>query len=80
MLSAQKQMFIEQAILEVHYYKTMQQDTIRKNKIETDSMILRIGNDVSQFYSYHTFFYDSIWNDPSGRKKEIGRASCRERV
>jgi GLPGLI family protein len=69
MLSAQKQMFIEQAILEVHYYKTMQQDTIRKNKIETDSMILRIGNDVSQFYSYHTFFYDSIWNDPSGRKK-----------
>ena len=66
-LSAQKQVFIEPAILEVHYYKTMQQDTIRKNKIETDSMILRIGKHSSQFFSYYVFMEDSLWNDPKGR-------------
>ena len=60
---------IEPALLEVHYVHTMQQDTLRKNKIETDSMVLRIGNNVSQFFSYHTFFYDSLWNDTEGRKK-----------
>lgn len=65
---AQQHQPIEMEVLEVHYRHTMQQDTIRKNKMETDSMILRIGKNVSQFFSYHTFYHDSIWNDPKGRE------------
>ena len=30
-------------------------------------MILRIGASASQFFSRHTFYYDSLWNDPDGR-------------
>ena len=54
--------------MEVHYLHTMQIDTIRLNQTETDSMILRIGEHVSQFFSWHKFYYDSLWNDPKGRE------------
>ncbi len=68
-LFSQKEQLLEPAVLEVHYRHTMQQDTIRRNKMETDSMILRIGKNISQFLSYHTFYHDSLWNDHQGREK-----------
>ena len=58
---------LEPATIEVHYRHTMQRDTVRRLATETDSMILRIGARASQFFSRHTFYYDSLWNDPEGR-------------
>ncbi len=68
MLLSQKHEVLEPALLEVRYKLVMQQDTIHKNNGMVDSMILRIGDRVSQFFSYRTFYYDSIWTDPEGRK------------
>lgn len=68
-LLAQNQRCLEFAIMEVHYSHSMQEDTIRKSKIKKDSMILRIGNNMSQFFSYYVFWGDSMMNDPSARKK-----------
>ena len=64
---AQHHMRLEPATIEVHYRHTMQRDTMRRLATETDSMILRIGASASQFFSRHTFYYDSLWNDPDGR-------------
>ena len=64
---AQHHTRLEPATIEVHYRHTMQRDTVRRLAMETDSMILRIGASASQFFSRHTFYYDSLWNDPDGR-------------
>ncbi len=64
---AQHHTRLEPATIEVHYRHTMQRDTVRRLSTETDSMILRIGASASQFLSRHTFYYDSLWNDPDGR-------------
>ena len=64
---AQHHTRLEPATIEVHYRHTMQRDTVRRLATETDSMILRIGASASQFFSRHTFYYDSLWNDPDGR-------------
>ena len=64
---AQHHTRLEPATIEVHYRHTMQRDTVRWLATETDSMILRIGASASQFFSRHTFYYDSLWNDPNGR-------------
>ena len=64
---AQHHTRLEPATIEVHYHHTMQRDTVRRLATETDSMILRIGASASQFFSRHTFYYDSLWNDPDGR-------------
>ena len=64
---AQHHTRLNPAAIEVHYYHTMQRDTVRRLAMETDSMILRIGASASQFFSRHTFYYDSLWNDPDGR-------------
>ena len=66
-LSSPKQKVLGYSIIEVHYQLYMHEDTIRKNKEVIDSMILRIGEDISQFFSYHTFYYDSLWTDTNGR-------------
>lgn len=68
-LYAQQEVPIEPAVMEVHYKHTMRIDTIRNKFKDPDSMILRIGKTSSQFFSRHTFFFDSIWNDPKGRAK-----------
>ena len=68
LLVAQNQHCIEPAVLEVHYLHLMQEDTVRKNKLQKDSMILRIGNNMSQFFSYYVFWEDSMMNDPHGRQ------------
>ena len=64
---AQHHTRLNPATIEVHYHHTMQRDTVRRLATETDSMILRIGASASQFFSRHTFYYDSLWNDPDGR-------------
>ena len=64
---AQHHTRLNPATIEVHYRHTMQRDTVRRLATETDSMILRIGASASQFFSRHTFYYDSLWNDPDGR-------------
>ena len=64
---AQHHTRLDPATIEVHYRHTMQRDTVRRLATETDSMILRIGASTSQFFSRHTFYYDSLWNDPDGR-------------
>lgn len=64
---AQWHTIIEPARMEVHYCHTMQRDTVRRPGAEADSMILRIGATASQFFSRHTFYHDSLWNDPDGR-------------
>lgn len=68
-LFAQKQQHIESAMLEVHYSLIMQKDTVSKSNPVEDDMILRIGKNISQFFSRHTFYHDSLWADPNGRKK-----------
>lgn len=68
-LPAQKQLFIEPALLEVHYSHSMQEDTVRKGKTKQDSMILRIGKNHSQFFSYFVFLEDSMMNNPKAKKK-----------
>ena len=47
----------------------MQKDTISKSNPEEDDMVLRIGKNTSQFFSRHTYYHDSLWADPDGRKK-----------
>ena len=59
---------IEPAILECHYEHIKVVDTVTFRNLGKDIMILRIGKDVSQFFSYYTFNGDSLWNDPKGKK------------
>ena len=35
---------------------------------KTDRMILRIGKNISQFYSYTAYRTDSIWKTPNGKR------------
>lgn len=64
---AQRTHEIEPAILECHYEHTKMLDTLTSRSSEQDIMILRIGKDVSQFFSYYTHYADSLWNDPKGK-------------
>ena len=59
-LSAQQHQVIEPAIFEFQYEHTMQGVTGTGIAIPKDLMILRVGENVSQFFSYHTFFADSL--------------------
>ncbi|MDR2148289.1 MAG: GLPGLI family protein [Tannerella sp.] len=47
-------------------------------EMQEDDMILLIGNKVSKFYSYHTFYSDSLNRTPEGRKvwKELFRTGA----
>lgn len=64
---AQKVRVIEPAILECQYQHTMLQDTLDSKSGTEDLMILRIGKNVSQFFSRYMFYGDSLWNDPTGK-------------
>ncbi|MCD8031169.1 MAG: GLPGLI family protein [Bacteroides sp.] len=68
-LSAQKQSVIEPAILECQYRHIMLEDTVLQtpSKFE-DLMILRIGENTSQFFSRYSYYADSLLNDPQGNK------------
>lgn len=59
---------LEESVLECHYKLVMQKDTVSKSNPVEDDMVLRIGKNTSQFFSRHTFYHDSLWADPDGRK------------
>ena len=59
---------LEESVLECHYRLIMHKDTVSKSNPVEDDMVLRIGNTTSQFFSRHTFYHDSLWADPEGRK------------
>ena len=59
---------LEESVLECHYRLVMHKDTVSKSNPVEDDMVLRIGNTTSQFFSRHTFYHDSLWADPEGRK------------
>ncbi|MGI6049162.1 MAG: GLPGLI family protein [Petrimonas sp.] len=60
---------LEKSVLECRYKLVMQKDTVNKIDSVEDDMVLRIGKTTSQFFSRHTFYHDSLWADPDGRKK-----------
>lgn len=60
---------LDESVLECRYKLVMQKDTISKSNPEEDDMVLRIGKNTSQFFSRHTYYHDSLWADPDGRKK-----------
>ena len=55
---------LEPAILQCTYKCTMKLDTLGTDT-KTDRMILRIGQNISQFYSYTAYRTDSIWKTPN---------------
>ncbi|SEA01473.1 GLPGLI family protein [Porphyromonadaceae bacterium KH3R12] len=59
---------LEESVLECRYKLVMQKDTVHQSNPVEDEMVLRIGNTISQFFSRHTFYHDSLWADPDGRK------------
>lgn len=65
---AEKRTVIEPAIMECQYDHTAVRDTLDRSHVMKDRMILRIGKNVSQFYSWYTLQGDSMWTDPRGRK------------
>ena len=58
---------LEPAILQCTYRCTMKLDTLGTDT-KTDRMILRIGQNISQFYSYTAYRTDSIWKTPNGKR------------
>ena len=58
---------LEPAILQCTYKCTMKLDTLGTDT-KTDRMILRIGQNISQFYSYTAYRTDSIWKTPNGKR------------
>ena len=65
---AEKEKAIEPAMMECQYDHIIVQDTLDRSQVMKDRMILRIGKNVSQFYSWYTLQGDSMWTDPRGRK------------
>jgi GLPGLI family protein len=59
---------LEESVLECHYKLVMHKDTVSKSNPVEDDMVLRIGKTTSQFFSRHTFYHDSLWADPDGRR------------
>lgn len=64
---AQKTLEIEPAILECQYKHEMLLDTLDSKSGKEDLMILRIGKNVSEFFSRYMFYGDSLFNDPKGK-------------
>ena len=60
---------LDESVLECRYKLMMHKDTVSKSNPVEDDMVLRIGKTASQYFSRHTFYHDSLWADPDGRKK-----------
>ena len=56
---------LDKAIWECRYECVQKIDTLGTQEL-VDTMYLRIGNKVSQFYSYSAFYADSLANEPKG--------------
>lgn len=65
-LTAQDKFVIAPSLLECKYHFIAIKDTVRRNKQEADSVILRIGAKVSQSFSGKTFFLESNDQDSIG--------------
>ena len=70
---AEKRTVIEPAIMECRYDHTAVRDTLDRSQVMKDLMILRIGKNVSQFYSWYTHYGDSLWSSPTGQRIAIKR-------
>ena len=53
------------ALLECRYECVQKLDTLGTQEV-VDTMYLRVGEKVSQFYPYSVFFADSLANEPKG--------------
>ena len=58
---------LEPSVLVCQYECVKKVDTLGTDK-NCETMILRIGKKISQFYAYLSFYCDSMFNDPTGRK------------
>ncbi len=68
-LYSQIAVVIEPAVLECHYLLTMLKDTVSGEKYKhTDRVVLRIGENSSQCFSYYKQWDDSLMFTPEGRK------------
>lgn len=67
---AQKNVILEPAIIECRYLDRSMKDTLT-GQIEADTMILRIGRNISCFYSKDVLFSDSLKRTPNGTTKWI---------
>lgn len=66
---SQKQRIIEPADIEIHYDFKKVIDTLnREQRTFQDRMILRIGEQSSQFFNRNVYFRDSMMIDPNSRK------------
>ena len=77
-LKAQRQQVIEPTNLECWYSLVVIRDTIDRSLKIDDTMILKIGKTHSLFYSYYTFYNDSLRTDPVG--KQIAIRMTREAI
>lgn len=60
---------LEPAVLECQYNLEMVKDTVSRNLVTSDIMILRIGKNTSQFFSRYTYQGDSILASPNGAQE-----------
>lgn len=67
--SAQSEKVLEPAVLECYYKLRMLRDTVSRNNVGNDLMILRVGKNVSQFFSWHTYTSDSLIATSGGAQK-----------
>ena len=58
---------LEPSVLVCQYECVKKVDTLGTDK-NCETMILRIGKKISQFYAYLSFYCDSMFNDPTGRR------------
>ena len=58
---------LEPSVLECKYELVMQFDTVDVS-LRKDMMILRMGENVSQFYADSAFYSDSLTSTPHGKK------------
>lgn len=59
---------LDDAFLKCMYKHTYLKDTLEAS-VSEDLMILQIGKNVSKFYSYYTYQFDSLMGTPSGDKE-----------
>lgn len=60
---------LDSASLMCQYKYTYMNDTLQQT-FRNDLFILQMGPDISKFYSYYTFQYDSLMSTPDGDRKK----------
>ena len=62
------------ALLECRYECIQKLDTLGTQEV-VDTMYLRVGEKISQFYPYSVFFADSLANEPKGSEGKQNKCS-----